>query len=112
MVNEGVIIANAEQGVILSNANTKLILELPDEGAIGWKVTDLLRGNEHLINAYYKVESGSERQQELLNTVLVTKSRSGRESLAVNFRVYAVETAKGESGDVLVLIQPVPKVLL
>lgn len=95
----------------MNNVNAKLLLELSEEGAIGWKVIDLLRGNEHLITAYHKVESGEDSQQELLNTTLITKDGGRKKSLAINFRVYSLETSKGRSGDILVLMQPIPKVL-
>jgi len=111
LVNEGLIIANMEQGVIISNANARLMLELYDEGAVGWKVADLLRGNDHLINAYYQVENGEETQQQLLSTTLMRKKGNRKESLAVNFRVHALETSKGGTGDILILIQPIPKLL-
>jgi len=107
-VNEGVLVVDGGQYVTMSNINARLLLGLTDDEILGWQIHDVLRENEHLLEAFYKTIETKETQQ-LFSTNLVSKIGQTEETLTVNFRCLLINTAKGNSGDILILLQPIPK---
>ena len=53
-VNDGVIISDANGNVTITNIAARLMLDLSEEQSTGWKLSDLFKENEHLLEAYYK----------------------------------------------------------
>ena len=107
-VNEGAVVVDGDQ-IVMNNACVKLMFGLDKEDLLNWKVQDLLKGNEHLLEIYEKVVKGVEEQEYLMNTVLVTKNSNRAENLIINFKCVSIKTTKGQSGNILILFQPVVK---
>jgi len=47
-------IADGRGNVTVTNLASRLMLGLSEEQTTGWKVSDLFKENEHLLEAYYK----------------------------------------------------------
>lgn len=107
-VGEGVVVADSDGRVLVSNLNAKLLLGVSQAYSAECRVGELLQGNDHLIDAYEKVQRGEERVRALTNTELVTNKGRHEDVLAVNFKCMAVSATKGDTRNVLILIQPIP----
>lgn len=108
-VNEGAVIVDSEEMVAMANACAKLMFGVEKDEELNWRVQDLLRKNEHLLEVYKTVRSGSEPQVCLMNTTFVAKNENRLENLLINFKCISIKTIKGESGSILLLFQPVIK---
>ena len=97
-INEGVIVAEESEIMTIINFTAKLIFSVTSEQIIGWKVSDLLKDNDNLLELYYKVLKG-EGKQQLLNTKLIVKDE---EILNVNFNCMT-----SVQGYTIILIQPI-----
>ncbi len=53
-VTDGSMVVDPNGNVVITNVAARLMLGLREDEATGWKVSDILRENEHLLAAYYK----------------------------------------------------------
>ena len=108
-MHEGALIIDYEQNVVMSNGSIKLMFGLKKDDSVEWKINDLLRDNEHLLEIYYNVFNGIEERQQIMNTTLITNNENKEDNLLINFRAITITNNKGGSGCILLLFQPVLK---
>ena len=110
-INEGVIIINSSQCVIMANITSRMLLGVIEDQTSRWKIADLLKKNEDLLELYYNVLNNKESKR-LMNTKLAVNN----ESILINFKCLWITTPEGSkysykigigSDDILILLQPV-----
>jgi len=75
------------------------MLDLTKEEIIGWKLYDVLKNNEHLLNAYYKIDKKTKIE---MSTYI---SGKGKERIGINF----VCTVLNPLGNTFFYFQPISK---
>ena len=65
----------------------------------------MIKDHDKLLEVYYNVYRREEEEKVLMNTKLVIGSY--KDVPPINFKCIAIKTTKGDTGNTLVLIQPI-----
>ena len=98
-IDEAIILLDSNNVVIMVNEITKIVFGFIDEEIIGWKISDVLKENNHLVSAIYKIQ---ESIYKLNDTILTIKNN---ETIKINFKIVKLSTDKGALGNILLLFQ-------
>jgi len=105
-ISEGAIIARQNHNITMCNMVARILFDITEDEIIGWRVTDLLKNDDHLLEAYYETINRKSIIREIMNTSVTINRRKAKEKVAINFRCFSFNSTENDCF-VLLLFQQI-----
>ena len=116
LINEGVIVLNAEQAITKLNKSAEFLLNTTSTTSVGKKVTEALgTSNSHLVNTIMQTSTTQPQISKLKTHISCKRGQSqagqvGEEQVAINFYVTKVADQNDKHHSYILVLQPIIKI--